>query len=553
MEGSTTESQGQRAFGVDTSVPALREWRWGFLDARRRARGARLVLLACCLGIIVWYVSLALRVDGNNDNDAAYYLGVARYMARTGRFEENIVWHFLARHTSVFHPPFDYWQGLTSLILVPVLLVFRGPQAPFVFMALVSGSALLLLWYLVTSAAPLAHPLAQAVTLFTFALSPAMIVYRVDTDTVPLTQVWLTGSLVALASRRLKTAACVAFLMVWTRGDGTILCAMIWTACLFSAWKSASSPTRAMAPLVATMLSLATTYAAACLWLHGRVPALAVRQAPRLYHYYDLYAFGHAPRLLSWKTRFQMQTIGHWFWATMTSLQSTAFAPLHDLWLAIVLVVGSRIVRWRLVRTVWTILFLGAPIIVFTSGLLFSHWRTLYTMLPLIALAGGATVDELLDRSSRVASVALGRRLGPWVVTGLGAALCVGLFSTIECFPAPKQELAAWNRDLRALSPLLGAQTVAAVRPWSVIANTESPAVMIPVDGAEAVENAFKFYRVQWLILSGELCLEATEEVCVQIRDGTRNRLGSLQLTEYPGAGDLRLFRIQEQTAQNRQ
>src|SRR5215510_1467965 len=89
--------------------------RWAVLDAWQRTRGARWLLLVGCLGVIVWYISLALKVDGNNDNDAAYYLGVARYMARTGRFEENIVWHFLGRPDSVFHRPFNYWQGLTSL------------------------------------------------------------------------------------------------------------------------------------------------------------------------------------------------------------------------------------------------------------------------------------------------------------------------------------------------------------------------------------------------------------------------------------------------------
>jgi hypothetical protein len=498
------------------------------------------------LGIAAWYVSLALRVDGNNDNDAAYYLGVARHMVRTGRFEENIVWHFLGHHASVIHTPFDYWQGLTSLILVPVLVFFHGPHAPFVFMALVSGCALLLLWYLVTTAAPFAHPLAQAVTLFAFALSPAMMRYRVDTDTIPLMQVWMIASLIALVTRRLKTAAGIAYLMVWTRGDGSVLCALIWAACLLAAWRTTPSPVRTIAPLLKTMLCLVIVYATACLLLHGRVPSLAVRQAPRLADYDDLYVFGHAPTLVSWKTRFQMQPIGQAFWAAMSSLQSTSFTPMHDLWLAIVLVVGGHRVRWRLARTVWTLLFFGAPVILLLSGLLFSHWRTFYTMVPLIALINGATVDEMLERSSRVVSIALGRRLAAFVVTGLAAALFAWLFSTIECFPPPTQQLSALEKDLRALSPALGAETVASVRPWSVIANTESPAVMIPFDGAEATENALKLYGVRWFLLSSEPCLVATEEVCAQILAGTRNRLGSLQLTEYPGAGNLRLFRIHE-------
>jgi hypothetical protein len=241
-----------------------------------------------------------------------------------------------------------------------------------------------------------------------------------------------------------------------------------------------------------------------------------------------------------------MQPIGQAFWAAMTSLQSTAFTPMFDLWLAIVLVVGGHRVRWRLARTVWTLLFFGAPVLLLLSGLLFSHWRTFYTMVPLLALISGATVDEILQWSSRVVSIALGRRLAAFVVTGLAAALFAWLFSTIECFPPPWQELSALEKDLRALSPALGSETVASVRPWSVIANTESPAIMIPFDGAEATENALKLYGVRWLLLSNEPCQVATEEVCAQILAGTLNRLGSLQLTEYPGAGNLRLFRIRE-------
>jgi hypothetical protein len=209
MEGPR-ELQSPCALEIDAGCVDARSGRSMVLHAREKVSSARLVLLACCLGIVAWYVSLALQVDGNNDNDAVYYLGVARHMARTWRFEENIVWQFLDRPGSVIHRPFTYWQGLVSLVLVPVLLVFHGPHAPFVFMALVSGCTLLLLWYLVTAAAPLAHPVAQAATLFTFGLSPAMAAFRVDTDTVPLMHLWLAASLVALATKRLKTAACIA-------------------------------------------------------------------------------------------------------------------------------------------------------------------------------------------------------------------------------------------------------------------------------------------------------------------------------------------------------
>ncbi|MET0591700.1 MAG: hypothetical protein ABW133_03310, partial [Polyangiaceae bacterium] len=90
----------------------------------------------------------------------------------------------------------------------------------------------------------------------------------------------------------------------------------------------------------------------------------------------------------------------------------------------------------------------------------------------------------------------------------------------------------------------------ASVRPWSVIANTESPAVIIPDNGADALEGALKHYRVQWLILSREDCAGTTQPVCAKIRDGAQTALGTLVLTRHQGAGDLHLFRIENRNGE---
>jgi hypothetical protein len=551
MDGST-ESGGRCVLEVDHGVAHAADrvvtrdgWR-AWLDVRRRAQVGRVALLVGCLGIVAWYVSLALRVDGNNDNDAAYYLGVARYMARTGRFQENIVWHFLGHPTSVIHAPFTYWQGLTSLVLVPVLVAFRGPHAPFVFMALVSGCMLILLWHLVTQAAPLKHPIAQAVTLLAVGLSPAMTTYRVDTDTVSLTQLWIVASLVALAAGRLKTATCIAFLTVLTRGDGAVLCAFMWGACLWAARTATPSPIRTTAQLLFTFGTLGAAYATASLLLHGRVPSQATWQAPRLTNYLDLYAFGPTPNLVSWVQRCRWKGVGEAFWTAVGNLRSTPFAPAHDIWMAVVLLVGWRSVRWRLQGVVWALLFLGSTAIVFLSGPMFSPWRTLYTMLPLAALAGGALLDAALDRLSHVAAIALGRLPGAAVAELAGVGLLLAWVSGSKPLPRPTHQLATWDTNLKTLDPELHGETVASARPWSVIANTESPAVMIPCNGPDAVEQALKLFHVRWLLLSNEPCVGITEETCAKIRAGTQRELGTLALTERPAPGDLRLFRITE-------
>jgi hypothetical protein len=78
------------------------------------------------------------------------------------------------------------------------------------------------------------------------------------------------------------------------------------------------------------------------------------------------------------------------------------------------------------------------------------------------------------------------------------------MVTKIPTFVLPSTLLASLERDLRALSPTLQGEPVASVRPWSVIATTESPAIMIPVDGEQAFADALKFYDVRWLILSNE-------------------------------------------------
>ncbi|MET0593167.1 MAG: hypothetical protein ABW133_10730, partial [Polyangiaceae bacterium] len=436
MNGSR-ELRGECAIDVDRPL-VLRSWPSEVWGTRERTRAVAFLLLLFCFAVIAWYISLALRVDGNNDNDAAYYLGVAKYMLRTGRFEENIVWQFLDQPTSVFHRPFTYWQGLPALALVPVLALFRGPHAPFVFMAIVSGSALLLLWYLVTIAAPLAHPLARAVTLFTFGLSPAMTSYRVDTDTVPWMHLWIVASLVALATSRWKTAACIGFLMLWTRGDGVVLCAFVWGTCLWAIWRTGGSPIRTIVPLLLTCAGLAVIHVALCWLLHGRVPSKATWQAPRLTNYWDLYAFDQSPKLISWVQRCRLKHVGAAFWTAMSNLRSTPFAPAQDVWFALILLVGWRNVRWQWSRPVWMLLFVGSSAIVLLSGPMFSEWRTLYTMLPLVALAAGAMVDAMLDRMGSLSSVVGGRRFGlVFVELATGAALFAALFSAIRPLPPP--------------------------------------------------------------------------------------------------------------------
>ena len=79
---------------VGIAAIALAEW-----SRETRAEGELAVVIAThafALGVAITLVRLAWDRHGHLDNDPAYYAGVARHIATTGRWEEQVVWHFQA-------------------------------------------------------------------------------------------------------------------------------------------------------------------------------------------------------------------------------------------------------------------------------------------------------------------------------------------------------------------------------------------------------------------------------------------------------------------------
>src|SRR4030095_13801061 len=152
-----------------TVLLALLAWGWTIASERsaptgiallpRASAGGRigaweLALLIFVLAVCAAYVETGSQTGSRTDaityNDGAYYYGVARHMAFTGRFEEPIVWHFLHPPDRIVHAPFDYWAPMTSLLLVPSLALFGAtPQTANTTMSIVSAASLLAFWYLV--------------------------------------------------------------------------------------------------------------------------------------------------------------------------------------------------------------------------------------------------------------------------------------------------------------------------------------------------------------------------------------------------------------------
>ncbi len=533
--------------------------------AERRARADRvnmprlappeLCSLVFCVCAIAWFVVVAMHTSGSGDNDAAYYFGVARHIVKTGRFEEPIVWQFLNLPRSVVHRPFDYWQGLTSLVLLPAMFLF-GPtsRVALLTMAAISGLALLVLWYLIAIVAPLRHRVSQYIALLTFATAPAMKMLRFDTDSVPVFHLALLTTLTAFAARRHTLAVCLATLLYFTRGDGLVLCALVWTASLAAASSevSASSTIDSRAarstwlqPLAAVLM-LAASYAGYSLWRYGAVTPPTPRLAASLAGYFDLYRFPLTSAPSHWLDRLTPASVGGAIWDAWNNLRAIPFLPQQTVFMVVVLLVGWRRSTFRPMPLVYCLLFAGSGLVSVAAGVVFSAYRTLYTMLPLVVLAVAGSLDHVLQRDASLAARVDVARAGIAAIVMLWVG---GALADVRPYGERGQPRAALERDAHALDSVVHGAIVATMQPWSVMASSDSPALMIPDSDEASLETAFRHYQVRWLVLSDEPCLGRAAPVCKALLDGTKKNVGALQVVSRIRRGDMLALRLEARTA----
>lgn len=496
-----------------------------------------------CLCAAGWYMVVAASAQGNADNDSSYYFGVARHILKVGRLQEPIVWHYLAQTPTVLHPAFDYWQGLTSLVLLPSMWLFGATQrVALLTMGAISGLTLLLFWYLLAVAAPLRSRLSQYVALLTFAVMPALATYRFDTESVPVFQCVLVGALVAFASGRFVLSAGVASLLFLTRGDGLVLCAMLWVACAIELAKRAPiGPHRPWLTLAATLSLIGGGYVSYNLWLHGSMTPPAARVAASLSAYFDLFRPARLGEPLRWLHRLSPEKLGAMFWRAWSNLTTIAFLPKQSVFMALVLALGFRLPRFRLTALVWCLLFLGSGLVVAATGVLFAAHRTLYTFAPLVVLAVGAALDQV------VLTVRWREGLRSTLLAGLAAASLAfvgGALADLRPYGPRPSPLANLERDVRALAPRLQGAVVATTMPWTVIAVSDSPAVMIPDADTAAIGETLARFGVRFILLSDFACTGRAAAPCRALRSGSITRLGDLRVVERLRQGSLLALRL---------
>ncbi len=505
-----------------------------------------LALLIVALGVATVYVQIGASCEGNLQNDSAYYFGVARHMAMTHRFEEPIVWHFVDPPPTIVHPPFDYWGGLTSMVLAPILSVFGPTQhVAFIGISVISGLSVLAFWYLLCVALPLRYPVLQLLGLLSFAFAFTARNYRFDTESLQLHHLLLIGLVISLVTARFRAAVLLGFLLLLCRPDGMLLFV---ASTLFALVRLRHSP-RALRGVAGLAGVLIAGYVARNLWsFHALLPPGASAGA-LVGDQRELYLLHRAPpSLLKALARlFDFSYVAKRFdTAVVEMFIKREIVPAPQLWY--ILAILSTLLCSRRSRGAVAVLpgaaFLTAATLAWLSGAVFSEWRTFNAILPLLVVGLLASVSALFDAMVAITRRFRQRRLA-WALSASALVLlvCYPIATRIQPYilrePTAGQ---AREAELDRLDPILAGEPVASTAPWAVLAHTASPVVSIPQDGDASVAEVIHRYGVRSIVTvndSGPL-----RRVLDALPVGGRASFGGVSVERVAVQGLVRVFRV---------
>lgn len=515
-------------------------------------------LLVLAGAFLVVYLGVALNMVGGRENDASYYFGVARWMAAHGTLEEPIVWHFLAPPRAIVHPAFDYWQGLTSVLLaIPMAIFGRTHLVASVTMAVLSALSVWLFAYLVVIAKPLASRATQLAAVLAFALSPAMQAFRFDTETLVVFHLGQLGSLIAIAHGRAALAAALAFLVFLTRADGLVTCGLIWLFLVVRALPALRTREGRIAfgRLALAIAAVLALYVQSNLARFGHTTPPGARQAPFLTDYLQLYVYdprrhpGSIVDLLA--SRMSLSNLENALDDVFHAFSNIDYVLEQQALLALLPV--GLFVFWRsrtddagLHRLSLGLALFGALAIAWIGPVVFSEGRTLHGLVPAMTLA----VMMSAELPARALADALKKRRPELSRTVFALATAAILVPTLMWL-RPYRPLAILRTDFEAelasLDPLLEGANVATTTPWWVIANTESPAVLLPAQGEDAMARILHRYDVAFVLFTrddSEGWGPASWGVWAPYRDGRDSTIGPFRLEMVTELEHVKLYRV---------
>lgn len=506
-----------------------------------------LCLLAFVAAVAVAYLVVGSHFTGLIYMDGAYYYGVARHIALTGRFEEPIVWHFLNPPETLVHAPFDYWGGMTSLLLVPPLVLFgASPRTANLTMSAISAATVLAFWYLVCVALPLRYRATQLLGLALFAFSPAMNLYRFQPESVVVAQLFILLALIAFARRWFAAAIVCGFCILLTRGDGGVLFALITGAVLVEASRPVRGQVRLPWQLVLITGACLATYLGWSVASFGTLTPPATSAVPFLRNYWEVYHYG-VTRNVSWTDllgRIDRAYVLDRMWLGLDSLRRVPFVPLLDAWLLLALLAAPVLFIQRRQREcgICVLALASYWLVVFASGVGFAPVRTPHVFTPLLVLSGALGLDALCGAVDRWMTRPNTPGMAPWLAEAMLGAGCALLLIRVPALQHVRYRLGASiavQQDLPKLDAILQGQPVASNRAVDIVAYTQSPSVSIPTNGDRALAAVIARYGVRWLVIFGPLRPSAGPTVVP-----APNALGTVLVTGHAQLDRFKLERV---------
>jgi hypothetical protein len=488
------------------------------------------------------------------DNDGLYYLGVARYMALHHAFREPIVWHFLAPPAQVIHPPGDYWGPMAPVLLsLPMMLFGANGNVGALTVSAVAALVNILFWYLVCFALPLRHRVAQlaAVVLFTF--SPRVEPIRLQTESVIFFHLFMVLALVLFFRRKGALALVSAFCAMLTRGDGIVSLGILGGLLVFqAAQEGAGDRYRRLRRILWTVLCLIAVYFTWTFASFGKPFPPATEMTPRLGDYFDVYVWdpSHRKPLTAFSHRFDPHYIAERWSLFIETFTWKPFFKADMLWLLLAALAGLSCFRPKRRLNECLVFWLALPgyfLVIWASGVAFHKWRTPMELLPVFVLAGAIGFDLVIDGLGKLRRTVGGPALRLATLaaqTGLVALIVVQALADIKPYEAKPREERVYPLDV-ALGDVLGHSVVATDYPWRIIGFTQSPAVSVPMDGAQAIEEVFKKYHVEYLVIySRPLAFWWRESKAVISALSQKLKIGSLTFEPVPFSGPATIYRV---------
>ncbi len=506
-------------------------------------------LLAFTLAAAVHWVALAASFHTLSDNDGAYYFGLARRIATTGRFEEPIVWHFLTSPERIVHAPFDYWAPMPVFALVVPMAVFGATNAvAAVTIALVGTATLVAFWYLVCVSMPFRHPITRFLAIVLFALSPGTASWRLQPESIVFVHLFILLALIAYCAGRHALSVLLAAGIFLSRTDGVFLFGVFVLANVHATYRLGLRQT---ARPLAAAAGFAAVYIAWSFVSFGTPTPPAPSKLPFLLSYWQVFNWGiqvdRSPQFvlakLDWAYFVARIEQGY------QAIRSGGFVAVQDVWLLFAVLSVVPILRGgrRGVALAWMLFFVGFTVHVWLSGESFASWRAPYGYLPLIVIAGALGVEEVLNHVGAWPTHERQRALGLLGTSVVFAAFITNIAARAR-LPVPLDDSRTAQVDfMRQVEPLVGGRPVASNASWWVLAYTTSPVVSIPINGEAAIDAVLEKYGVEYVVLWGKPPVDLaspSQDALQGARTSGHGQVGRFELERVKDLGAGEVFRV---------